>query len=150
MCVRGMFFLETSSATLFPQIPNSAMGPVPVQAGAFSGRAYPWQSVGSPYRRHIHGSVKQRVPVGGQVDTDTKSKTDPKDLLQDLKRLREQRARLRAELTSQEQKVLAGQVNYAQPGQSSIDSDADPGNKSGNRRTDSALITRLNALVFVK
>ena len=135
MCVRCRFFLKTSSATFLSQIPNSAMGPVPVQAGAFSGRAYPWQSCGSPYRRHIHASVKQRVPTGGQVDTGTKSKTDPKDLLQDLKRLREQRARLHAELTSQEQKVLAGQVDSAQPGQSSIDSDADPGKKSGNRRT---------------
>ncbi|CAK0737501.1 hypothetical protein CVIRNUC_000923 [Coccomyxa viridis] len=107
------------------------MGPVPLQAAAFSGRAYPWTSVGSPYRRHIHASVKQPVPMGGQVDTGTKSKTDPKDLLQDLKRLREQRARLRAELTSQEQKALAGQENSAQPRQSSINSDADPGNKSG-------------------
>ena len=131
MCVRGRFFLEVSSATFLPHISNSAMGPVPVQAGAFSGRAYPWQSVGGPDRRHIHASVKQRAPMGGQVDTGTKSKTDPKDLLQDLKRLREQRARLRAALTSQEQKVLAGQVHSAQPGQNSIDSDADPGNKLG-------------------
>ena len=134
MCVQSRLFLETSSAASLRQISNSAMGPVPVQAGAFSGRAYPWQSIGSPYRRHIHASVKQRVPMGGQVDTGTKSKTVPKDLLQDLKRLREQRARLRAELTSQEQKVLAGQVDSAQPGQSSIDSDADPGNKSGDCR----------------
>lgn len=136
MCVRSRLFLESSPATFLPQIPKSAMGPVPLQAAAFSGRAYPWKSVGSPYRRHIHASVKQPVPMGGQVDTGTKSKTDPKDLLQDLKRLREQRARLRAELTSQEQKALAGQENSAQPRQSSINSDADPGNKSGNRRTD--------------
>ena len=77
--------------------------------------------------------------MGGQVDTSTKSKTDPKDLLQDLKRLREQRARLRAELTSQEQKVLAGQEDSAQPGRSSVDSVADLGNKSGNCCAASAL-----------
>ena len=149
MCVRGNFFLESSSASLFCQIPTSAMGPVPVPSGAFSGSTHPWRCVASPYRRYIHASVKQREPMGGQVNTGTRSKTDPKDLLQDLKRLREQRARLRAELTSQEQKVRAGQAESAQPGQRSIEGDADPRNKSGTSRAISALTIRLNVQVFL-
>ena len=101
------------------------MGPVPLGMGAFCGRAPPSQCRSNLARHQTRASVKEREPVGGRASTSTKSKTDPKDLLLELQRLREQRARLRAELNSKEQRLKAKEVADPQPAHQSVGAHAD-------------------------
>lgn len=107
------------------------MGSVAI-GGALCGRASLLRLGTNPPRHFIQASVKERDPIGGRVDTGAKSKTDPKDLLIELQRLRGQRARLRAELTTKEQKLKARDAEPAQPDQQSNNTHADAQIESGN------------------
>ncbi len=102
---------------------------------ALSGRAIPLHRVYVPNRLALQASVREREPIGERVTTGSKSSTDPKDLLQDLQRLREQRAHLRAELTSKEQNLRSKAVEATPPPQQGGDTHVDGPTESGNDGT---------------
>ena len=123
-----------------------SMRPAPVSMSALSGRAIPLHRVYVPSRLVSQASVREREPIGERVTTGSKSSTDPKDLLQDLQRLREQRARLRAELTSKEQNLRSRAVEAAPPpqqdGDTHVDGPIDSGNDSTQKSPESACPAR--------
>ena len=80
----------------------------------------------------MQASLREREPIGERVTTGSKATTDPQDLLQELERLRGQRARLRTELTSKEQKLRARTTEAAPSPQQINDTYVDDKIKSGN------------------
>ena len=109
-----------------------SMGPVPIAMNAVCIRPLLLHRAAVANRMKVQASVREREPIGERVTTGTKANTDPKDLLQDLQRLREQRARLRTELTSKEQKLRA-RANKSPPSpQHTVDAHADEESESGN------------------
>lgn len=90
-----------------------SMGPAPVAMSVSTGRALFLNQVAVRKRAVLQASVREREPIGERVINGSKSSTDPKDLLQELQRLREQRARLRADLTSKEKSLRARAVEGA-------------------------------------
>ena len=109
-----------------------SMGPVPIAMSAVCIRPLLLHRAAVANRIRVQASVREREPIGERVTTGTKANTDPKDLLQDLQRLREQRARLRTELTSKEQKLRARATTSPPPPQETVDAHADEEIESGN------------------
>ena len=100
--------------------------------GVFCGRPLPLHRAFNTPRKALQASVKEHEPIEDRVNTSRNSTTDAKDLLSELQRLRKQRARLRAELTSKEQKLKAKAVEAVPPPEPSADTHVDDQIDSGN------------------
>ncbi len=85
--------------------------------------------------------------MGGRASTSTNSKNEPKDLLVELQRLREQRTRLRAELNSKEQKLQSKDVAETQPAHRSKGAHADMQIVSGDEHPFFRPVSRLQTLM---
>ena len=108
------------------------MGPALMATGVFCGRPLPLHRTFNTPRKALQASIKEHEPIEDRVNTSRNSSTDAKDLLSDLQRLRKQRARLRAELTSKEQKLKAKGAEDAPLPEPSVDTHVDDQIDSGN------------------
>ena len=107
------------------------MGPALMATGVFCGRPLFLHRAFNAPRKALQASITEREPIEDRVNTSKSSHTDAKDLLSDLQRLRKQRARLRAELTSKEQKLKAKGVEAVPPPEPGVDIHVDDQIDSG-------------------
>lgn len=108
------------------------MGLALMANGVFCGRPVPLHRALNTPRKALQASVKEHEPIEDRVNTSRNSSTDAKDLLSELQRLRQQRARLRAELTSKEHKLKAKAAEAVPLPESSVDTHVDDQIDSGN------------------